>query len=389
MFQEKSFVKYNYGLSIILPIAFLSGPFLFNLVSVIISFYIFIYIIINRKYNLLLEKTNIFLFLLLIIFFLSSVFSEYKFKSFENLISFFFNILLFYGLHTLIFKDETKLIFISKLISIIICIICVDLWIQSIFGYNILGFPKQQAGRLTSFFKDNQIPGSVLFKLSPFLIYYLFKIKKNNFLFKLKFIFLIFFYFSILITGERSASILATLLSILLIVFNYKFINVKKLFLYLTIILILSVPFFQYGGSVLKQRFDYAINVQIKNNIYLKFYENSLELSKNNPLIGTGLQSYRYECPKIDKICSTHPHNFILELLSDTGYFSPILFIIFIYINLIKNIKTNKSLKLKSFLISYTILFFFPLIPTGSFFTSYHMTLTWFSLGFVYSIKKL
>ena len=72
MFQEKSFVKYNYGLSIILPIAFLSGPFLFNLVSVIISFYIFIYIIINRKYNLLLEKTNIFLFLLLIIFFLLS-----------------------------------------------------------------------------------------------------------------------------------------------------------------------------------------------------------------------------------------------------------------------------------------------------------------------------
>tara|TARA_Y100000389_G_C17145937_1_gene357240 strand:- start:34 stop:549 length:516 start_codon:yes stop_codon:yes gene_type:complete len=170
---------------------------------------------------------------------------------------------------------------------------------------------------------------------------------------------------------------------------NLKLINKKKLLLYFLIITVLSVPFFQYGGSVIKQRINYTINQQIYNNVYFDFYKNSFELSKKNPVIGTGLQSYRYECLKIDKVCSTHPHNFLLELLSDTGYFSPILFLIFLFINLLQKLKLNQNLKLKSLVVSYTILFFFPLIPTGSFFTSYHMTLTWFSLGFIYSIKKL
>ncbi len=389
MFQEKLFERYNYGLCLILPICFLSGPLLFNLVSLTISIYIFIYIIFNKKYELLIKKTNIFLLLLLLLFFLSSVNSEYKLNSFENLISFILNILLFYGLYILILKDESKLILLSKIVSIIIIIICIDLWFQSLMGKNILGFPKQQAGRLTSVFKDNQIPGSVLFKLSPFIIYYFLKLKKNNILFKYKYIFFIFVYLSILITGERSASILATLLLFLLIIMNFRSINKKKLLLYFSVIIVLSIPFFKYGASNLKQRIDYTINHQINDNIYFNFYKNSFELSKQNPLLGTGLQSYRYECPKIDKVCSTHPHNFILELLSDTGYLSPIFFLLFLLINLLRKLKFNQDFKSKSLLISYTLLFFFPLIPTGSFFASYHMTLTWFSLGFIYSIKKL
>lgn len=389
MLQEKLFDKYIFGLILILPICFLTGPLLFNLISVIISIYIFIYVIFNKKYDLLTENTNIFLFFLLLFFFLSSIFSEYKLESFENLISFFLNILLFYGLHKFILKEEKKLIFLSKLVSIIILIICLDLWFQSITGQNILGFPKQQASRLTSIFKDNQIPGSVLFRLSPFLIYYLLKMKKENFLFKLRYVFLLLVYFSILLTGERSSSMLATLLLIFLISMNYKSINKKKFLLYFLVLIILFFGFFKYFGSNLKQRIDYTLKTQIHENIYLDFYENTLDLSKKNPIIGTGLQTYRYECPKISQVCSTHPHNFLLELLSDTGYFTPILFLLFLATNLFRKLHINQNFKLNTLVVSYTILFFFPLIPTGSFFNSYHMTLTWFSLGFVYSIKSL
>ena len=389
MLQEKLFDKYIFGLILILPICFLTGPLLFNLLSVIISIYIFIYAIFNKKYDLLTEKTNIFLFFLLLFFFLSSIFSEYKLESFENLISFFLNILLFYGLYVFILKDEKKLIFLSKIVSIIILIICLDLWLQSITGQNILGFPKQQAERLTSIFKDKQIPGSVLFRLSPFLIYYLLKMKKENFLFKFRYVFLLLVYFSILLTGERSSSILATLLLIFLISMNYKLINKKKFFLYFLVFIILFFGFFKYFGSNLKQRIDYTLKTQIHKNIYLDFYENTLDLSKKNPIIGTGLQSYRYECPKISQVCSTHPHNFLLELLSDTGYFTPILFLLFLATNLFRKLNINQNFKINTLVVSYTILFFFPLIPTGSFFNSYDMTLTWFSLGFIYSIKSL
>ena len=182
---------------------------------------------------------------------------------------------------------------------------------------------------------------------------------------------------------------LATLLLIFLISMNYKSINKKKFLLYFLVLIILFFGFFKYFGSNLKQRIDYTLKTQIHENIYLDFYENTLDLSKKNPIIGTGLQTYRYECPKISQVCSTHPHNFLLELLSDTGYFTPILFLLFLATNLFRKLHINQNFKLNTLVVSYTILFFFPLIPTGSFFNSYHMTLTWFSLGFVYSIKSL
>jgi len=75
--------------------------------------------------------------------------------------------------------------------------------------------------------------------------------------------------------------------------------------------------------------------------------------------------------------------------LSDAGMFAPIFFIFSLFFFLRKNLLLIKNNFLKSLIISYTILFFFPLIPTGSFFTSFHMTLTWFSFGFLFSLKKL
>lgn len=118
-------------------------------------------------------------------------------------------------------------------------------------------------------------------------------------------------------------------------------------------------------------------------------YNNALEIFSNNIFAGTGPQTYRIECPKYLDNCSTHPHNFLLELLSDGGIFSPILFVISMISLIYYKIKNTKSNFLKSLIISFSILFFFPLIPTGSFFTSFHMTLIWFSLGFLYATKEI
>ena len=134
------------------------------------------------------------------------------------------------------------------------------------------------------------------------------------------------------------------------------------------------------------------------------FYKNSYSIFSDNILLGTGPQSYRYVCPKYSNInkdinkfkfdkdftksCSTHPHNYFFELLSDAGIFAPFLFIFSLFFILRNKLKLIKNIFLKSLITSYTILFFFPLIPTGSFFTSFHMALTWFSLGFLYSLKN-
>ena len=79
----------------------------------------------------------------------------------------------------------------------------------------INGIPQPNGSRVVSFFKDEPIAGAYLNGFIFLILGYLFtKIKKEE---KLKIIFTIIlitiFYFSVVITGERSNSIKATLAS--------------------------------------------------------------------------------------------------------------------------------------------------------------------------------
>ena len=388
MHLNKSNNFFIYYLFLILPISFLIGSFFVNIIAVSISIYTLIWIFKNQNFHILFRPPYIYLFLLFCIFIVSSFFSNYKLHSLENSFAYLSNFLLFISLTHFFLQKDNKLFQISKIVFVIVIFLCVDLWIQKFTGTNIFGYVTQQAGRLTSVFKEEQIPGVIIFKLSTFVFYYLFNQKKNEILFNYKYVILIFIYFSILITGERAASILSTLLILFLLLFNLKLINKKKLIVYSILIAIIFSLLYNQKNSIIKERIFYTIK-QSQNNVYKVLYKNSLEIFKKNILLGTGPQSYRFECPKIKKTCSTHPHNFILELLSDSGILSPILLIISLSsLIFFKIIKIHNKFH-KSLIVAFTILFFFPIIPTGSFFTSYHMTLTWFSLGFLYSIKNI
>mgnify|MGYP006076728445 FL=1 len=388
MFHIKSTNSFIYILLLILPISFLVGSFFVNLIATIISIYTLTWIFKYKKFYILLKSPYIFFFLLFCILIISSFFSNYKLKSFENSFSYLSHFLLFISLTHLLLENDNRLLKISRIVFIIVIFLCIDLWIQKYTGYSILGYSSQQAGRLTSIFKDEQIPGGVIFKLSPFVIYYLMTQKNQNILFQYKFIILFFIFFSILITGERAASILSYLLIFSLILSNINSLDKKKFILYFILVTVIFSFLYNHKNSVIKQRFQYTF-VQAKDNVYLDLYKNSYNIFKKNPLLGTGAQTYRYECPKIDERCSTHPHNFILELLADNGVFSVILLISGLISLIVFKINKINNRFHKSLIIIYTILFFFPIIPTASFFSSFHMTLTWFSLGFLYSIKKI
>lgn len=390
MFQNKTNNNSFFILILSMPFMFLIGSFFVNFVAILITFYTLILMVIDKKTNIFFVNQYRFLFLLFIIFLISSSLSDYKLTSFENSFSFFSNIILFLAL-ILFFSEkcnEDKMYVLSRLIFFLTLFLCIDLWIQKIFGNNIFGYPKQQAGRLTSIFKDEQIPGGIIIKLSIFSIYYLFVNKKNKFLSNYKIIFLLFIYISILITGERASIILSSLLGFLLVFFNFNSIPKKKLAIYLSIFFFSVFVLFNSKGSIIKERFYYTIE-QSKNNIYFQLYNNGLEIFQQNIFLGTGPQSYRYECSKNNSNCSTHPHNFLIELLSDGGFLSTLTFVISIFSLLIFQLKKTTSKFLKSIMISYLIIFFFPVIPTGSFFNSFHMTLTWFCMGFIFSLKKI
>ena len=111
----------------------------------------------------------------------------------------------------------------------------------------------------------------------------------------------------------------------------------------------------------------------------------SYEIFKKNPIIGSGIRTYRFECSKdylkninskaVERRCSTHPHNFYFEILSDTGILG-IGFFIFFLLLVIKKIVFSYYQKISdnNLLISVCLFsfFFWPLKTTGSIFSSWN-----------------
>ena len=108
-----------------------------------------------------------------------------------------------------------------------------------------------------------------------------------------------------------------------------------------------------------------------------------------NKYVGGGIKSFRYYChvrPNINKnsdfICNMHPHNYYLEILTETGIIgfliSISIFALIINLTLFKKYFTKSSyLKDNKIVIPFIFLFIveiFPIKSTGSFFTTGNST---------------
>ena len=95
-----------------------------------------------------------------------------------------------------------------------------------------------------------------------------------------------------------------------------------------------------------------------------------------------------------NRVCTSHPHNYYLELLNDTGILGSLilLFAIFILIkNKIYNLR-NFTFKEKVFLCSVVVLLlteFFPIRSSGGFFNTNNSSFIFLLLGFLSGLKNL
>ena len=130
------------------------------------------------------------------------------------------------------------------------------------------------------------------------------------------------------------------------------------------------------------------------------------ELFLEKKSFGVGNKNFRILCEKdfrtkytftkdLEKAkCNTHPHQIYFEILVEHGIFGlSILFIAllsFIYQNL-KIVLKKKDFLLASLFFSNLIVFI-PLLPGGSFFTSFNAVIFWLNISFysykIYAIKK-
>lgn len=363
--------------------------------------------------NLQWHKNLYFLILtiLWIVLILNLIFSKYPENTIFRSLGFIkYIIFIFSIIYYLKIKNNLNIIFYIWTITLLI--VGFDIIFEYTFKHNILGFKSPYEDRIASFLgKELKIGHFVLgfcFICSGFLFE---KYKYNpNIYIVTSFLITFFFIISIILTGERSNTIKAILgLILYLLLFNKKInIKKKKLFLILTIIII---SIFSISKKI-QNRFNIFIIDPLKEKGLIETYKGSqqaahyytaIEILKSNLFFGVGNKNFRIECQnekyynpsyaRTIERCSTHPHQIYFEFLAEHGIIgtTSILAIIFyiIYKSLIIYRKSNNLIHLGS--IIFIIINFIPMLPSGSFFTSFAATIFWinFSIMIFFNLKNI
>lgn len=218
---------------------------------------------------------------------------------------------------------------------------------------------------------------------------------------------------AIYISGDRQPFLSLNLAILILIIINFKIIFKyikKKKFLFLIFILILTFFISQNKINLLTKKYtnivEYIKIIDIKDTNYYYHYSKAFLIFKSHFFFGAGYKSFRNECSNpiyndltknsLDKRhfngCTTHPHNFYLELLSELGIVGFLIFIFTLFILLkicFSNIKDNLINKNQyKILLAFLLSYFFPLKPTGSIYTNFSLIMFFFVIIFFILIKK-
>ena len=428
LFSSLSRYRENYFsiLLALLPFSYIAGNMIININIILI---ILSTILIFRK-NLfqlkffLIDKLILSFFTLIII---SGIINDYYFytEKLEWLGYFsttlksilFLKYLFLYLCLRFLFENDflnLKFFFIGCLISSLF--VCFDLFYQLYFGKDIFGFPKPGVGRkLGGPFGDELIAGSFIQRFSIFsffLIPIFYKKELNKYLkYVISFLFLIFF-IGITISGNRMPLILFLFTICLVILFQketrkYLLSFVISFSLIFIVIITLSKDIRDNFG-VFRVEITNIIKSIGKDGIsensphYLKEFASFYETWKINKYLGGGIKNFRYYChvreniPKDSKfICNMHPHNYYLEILTETGLvgllISGTLFFLILYTTLVKKYFLRSPLNNNNMIIPFIFLFvaeIFPLKSTGSFFTTGNATYLFLIIGILLALTR-
>ena len=373
-------------LYLFIPLGIVAGPLIPDLIISLLAFYFIIFyfdkiIFYIKKYNFLKILT---IFCLLNI--VTSFFSENIYASLKNSITYLrFPILIILSIYFLKNKIDFFKYFYLILFATIL-VVCLDALLQFFYGQNIFGFVSNSKNRISGLFHDEYILGSYLVRFTPILIsLFFFNNRERN---TLPLVLLsILSFFTILISGERTALGIAVIFYLLFFIFILNASYKKKLFLSLILIIIIALTIL--SSEKFKERYIKTTMYQIQafienkensdigiyNNQHLKHIKVSYEIFKEKPIFGHGNKMFGQICFERyfinDGRCSTHPHNFLAQILVENGLVG-ILFYLSIFFYLIIYFYKSHSNKDKSTstILLLTILSFFPLFPSGNFYNN-------------------
>lgn len=308
-------------------------------------------------------------------------------------------------------------------LSFYLIILVFDGYFQYFVGENIFGYPAttyldNDNIRLSSFFKDELILGSFISRIFPLYLglYFFCKFKnliKNKDL--LMFVFLLLSSILVLLSGERVAFVyifLSFLISLYFLKLPIKKFTAKVFFGLAILIFIIAsnkdvknrfieTTFYQIGITQkalekTDQGEKYIFSIHHHNHIVAAY-----KIFKENIIFGSGVKMFRKICDKRYNInafaCSTHPHNTVMQLLSEIGiigiifYFTCLIYILKSFLKsfriVIKDLD-NSLVKSKIFFLVALLIPLMPLLPSGNFFNNWLSIITYFPIGFYLITNK-
>ena len=346
-----------------------------------------------------------------------------------------------------------KYFFISAAFSSLL--ISLDVIYQYIFGFNIIGL--QSLGHHNSgFFGDELIAGGFILNFSFFSIFFAtFVLEKKKYIrFVLIVILMCILGMGIMLSGNRmsfalfflgiistfflnnklrktiSAGVICLIILMQFVFSNDSTIKVAYISLYsnATASLISLVNFSKNDpkkSNKIEEEFEidqtrYRLDTPLGFDafyMYMSHFERLISTAlvtwKQNKIFGNGIKSFRIDCQKLQLLgpeinlqdiaikhkknflCSNHPHNYYLEILTETGivgifvtFMIALLFVVFILKNL-KLFKENNIENLILFAATISlILAVFPIKSTGSIFSTYTATYITLISSIILSYRK-
>ena len=390
----------------ILPISLLSGSLIINLITVIISFVFIFELFVKKKLNFLNNWSFYLLLFLWVSFLINLIFSQDTSLSISRATGFLRFVFLAQAIRYVFVIYDTKYKeLILKSWLLIFAVVNLDLLIEFFSGKNILGYKSNLNGRLASFLDDELKIGGYYFGFSLISLATIYSFFKKDY--KIVFGFAILFLIIAFLIGERSNFIKVLFSISFILIFYFRKHKMKLLSLSLVcFVIIISIIF---KNENLKYRYVLQWNKNnITENIYFTHYKTAILVFKKYPVFGSGIKNFRVEIKKIIKeefqddenynnwqVVTTHPHQINFEILAETGIFGFICYFVFFLITFIIAFKRILR-KDDIFLIVTTIfclVYINPLLPSGSFFTTYGATIFWTNYGvmisYLSSKKKL